>query len=154
MKLTTLCYLEQDDQYLMLHRTKKENDANHDKWLGIGGGIEEGVLLLLGGVGEGLGGIHQHRLQIVVQLLAQGGVVVLFLEIAHHAHNDGDDAHDAQEGHQKAHGGGIGILAPTLAPLVITAGDGTLLGGGRLGGNFYFKVVVFLDRLTHTKYLL
>ena len=39
---STLCYIERDNQYLMLHRTKKENDANHDKWLGIGGGIEEG----------------------------------------------------------------------------------------------------------------
>ena len=42
MRATTLCYIERGDQYLMLHRTKKENDANHDKWLGIGGGIEEG----------------------------------------------------------------------------------------------------------------
>ena len=40
MRETTLCYIERGDQYLMLHRTKKENDANHDKWLGIGGGIE------------------------------------------------------------------------------------------------------------------
>ena len=42
MKATTLCYLERGDQYLMLHRTRKENDANHDKWLGIGGHIEPG----------------------------------------------------------------------------------------------------------------
>ena len=42
MRETTLCYIERGDQYLMLHRTKKENDANHDKWLGIGGGIEAG----------------------------------------------------------------------------------------------------------------
>ena len=38
--LTTLCYLEQDDKYLMLHRTKKEHDINKDKWLGIGGHFE------------------------------------------------------------------------------------------------------------------
>ena len=31
MKNTTLCYLERDGQYLMLHRVKKENDLNHDK---------------------------------------------------------------------------------------------------------------------------
>ncbi len=42
MKPTTLCYLERDSQYLMLHRTKKENDLNHDKWLGVGGKFEEG----------------------------------------------------------------------------------------------------------------
>ena len=42
MKQTTLCYLERGDQYLMLHRTKKENDANHDKWIGVGGKFEEG----------------------------------------------------------------------------------------------------------------
>ena len=40
MKNTTLCYLERDGKYLMLHRVKKENDANHDKWLGIGGKFE------------------------------------------------------------------------------------------------------------------
>jgi len=38
---TTLCYLEQDGKYLMLHRTKKENDANKDKWIGIGGKFED-----------------------------------------------------------------------------------------------------------------
>ena len=42
MRATTLCYIERDGQYLMLHRIKKENDANHDKWIGIGGGIEPG----------------------------------------------------------------------------------------------------------------
>lgn len=42
MKATTLCYIERGDQYLMLHRTKKVNDMNHDKWLGIGGHIEPG----------------------------------------------------------------------------------------------------------------
>lgn len=40
MRATTLCYIRHDGKYLMLHRTKKENDANHDKWLGVGGGIE------------------------------------------------------------------------------------------------------------------
>ena len=42
MKQTTLCYIERDGQYLMLHRTKKKGDANHDKWIGIGGHIEPG----------------------------------------------------------------------------------------------------------------
>lgn len=39
---TTLCYIEKDDSYLMIHRTKKKNDCNHDKWIGIGGKFEEG----------------------------------------------------------------------------------------------------------------
>ena len=42
MKQTTQCYLERGSQYLMLHRTKKENDENHDKWIGVGGKFEEG----------------------------------------------------------------------------------------------------------------
>jgi 8-oxo-dGTP diphosphatase len=42
MILSTLCYIEKDGQYLMLHRTKKKNDLNKDKWLGIGGKFEEG----------------------------------------------------------------------------------------------------------------
>lgn len=42
MKQTTLCYIEKDNKYLMLHRTKKEKDENKDKWIGIGGKIEEG----------------------------------------------------------------------------------------------------------------
>jgi 8-oxo-dGTP diphosphatase len=35
-----LCYIEKDDAYLMLHRVKKENDLNHDKWVGVGGKFE------------------------------------------------------------------------------------------------------------------
>lgn len=41
MKQTTLCYIEQDGCYLMLHRVKKENDENKDKWIGIGGKFED-----------------------------------------------------------------------------------------------------------------
>ena len=37
---TTLCYLERDGAWLMLHRTKKKNDCNHDKWIGVGGKFE------------------------------------------------------------------------------------------------------------------
>ena len=37
---TTLCYLEQNGCYLMLHRIKKKNDVNHDKWIGVGGHFE------------------------------------------------------------------------------------------------------------------
>ena len=42
MQNTTLCYIEKDDKYLMLHRVKKENDQNKDKWIGVGGKFEEG----------------------------------------------------------------------------------------------------------------
>lgn len=41
MKNTTLCYIEKDGCYLLLHRVKKENDLNRDKWIGIGGKFEE-----------------------------------------------------------------------------------------------------------------
>lgn len=41
MKLTTICYIEKDGRYLMLHRTKKEKDQSHDKWLGVGGKFEK-----------------------------------------------------------------------------------------------------------------
>ena len=42
MFTTTLCYIEKDGAYLMIHRIKKENDLNKDKWIGVGGKIEEG----------------------------------------------------------------------------------------------------------------
>ena len=39
----TLCYIENDrDEYLMLHRVKKKNDVNQDKWIGVGGKFEDG----------------------------------------------------------------------------------------------------------------
>ena len=40
MRNTTLCYLEQDGKWLMLHRVTKKNDMNHDKWIGVGGKFE------------------------------------------------------------------------------------------------------------------
>jgi len=42
MSMSTLCYIEQDGCYLMLHRTVKKNDVNKDKWIGVGGHFEEG----------------------------------------------------------------------------------------------------------------
>ena len=39
---TTLCYIENDGKYLMIHRVKKKNDMNHDKWIGVGGKFEAG----------------------------------------------------------------------------------------------------------------
>ncbi len=40
--LTTLCYIQKDDAWLMMHRVKKKNDENQDKWIGVGGHFEEG----------------------------------------------------------------------------------------------------------------
>jgi len=42
MVLATVCYIEKDGKYLMLHRTKKKNDINKNKWIGIGGKFEDG----------------------------------------------------------------------------------------------------------------
>lgn len=42
MKQTSLCYLEYEGKYLMLHRTKKQNDENSGKWIGVGGKFLEG----------------------------------------------------------------------------------------------------------------
>ena len=39
--LSTLCYIEKDGCYLMLHRTVKKNDVNKDKWIGVGGHFEQ-----------------------------------------------------------------------------------------------------------------
>lgn len=41
MTVTTLCYLEQNDNYLMMHRVKKKQDMNQDKWIGVGGHAED-----------------------------------------------------------------------------------------------------------------
>jgi len=43
MILSTVCYIEKEGKYLMLHRTKKKKDINKNKWLGIGGKFEETV---------------------------------------------------------------------------------------------------------------
>ena len=42
MKETSLCYIEYENKILMLHRTKKENDVNEGKWIGIGGKFRKG----------------------------------------------------------------------------------------------------------------
>lgn len=42
MKETTLCYIQNNNKYLMLHRIKKDEDVNKGKWIGIGGRVEEG----------------------------------------------------------------------------------------------------------------
>lgn len=42
MGLTTLCYIEKENKYLMLHRIVKKHDVNKDKWIGVGGHFEHG----------------------------------------------------------------------------------------------------------------
>ena len=42
MNFTTLCYIEKENNYLMIHRTSKKKDGNKDKWIGVGGHFEKG----------------------------------------------------------------------------------------------------------------
>ena len=42
MNFTTLCYIEKENKYLMLHRTSKKKDCNKDKWIVVGGNFEKG----------------------------------------------------------------------------------------------------------------
>lgn len=42
MILSSIIYIEKDEKYLMLHRTRKTNDTNKDKWIGVGGKFEDG----------------------------------------------------------------------------------------------------------------
>ena len=74
MKNTTLCYIENEKgEYLMLHRVKKQNDLNHDKWIGVGGKCEEGespeecVCREMGGDGADTDGVPvpgRHHLRV------------------------------------------------------------------------------------------
>ena len=56
MRNTTLCYLEQDGKWLMLHRVTKKNDMNHDKWIGVGGSAPIPAPLRCG---RGPGSVHR-----------------------------------------------------------------------------------------------
>ncbi len=73
----TLCYLENDrGEYLMLHRVKKKNDVNHDKWIGVGGKFERDESpedCLLREVREETGlTLTEYRFRAVVTFVAQG----------------------------------------------------------------------------------
>lgn len=76
--LTTLCYIEKDDAYLMLHRVKKENDINKDKWIGIGGHFEETESpeeCLLREVKEETGlTLHSYRFRGLVTFVTMQGI--------------------------------------------------------------------------------
>ena len=73
----TLCYLESEKgEYLMLHRVKKKNDVNHDKWIGVGGKFEDGESpedCLLREVREETGlTLTRYRFRGVVTFVAEG----------------------------------------------------------------------------------
>ena len=73
----TLCYIENPQgEYLMLHRVKKKNDVNHDKWIGVGGKFEEGESpeeCLLREVREETGlTLTDYRFRAVVTFVAEG----------------------------------------------------------------------------------
>ena len=75
MKYSTLCYIENDrGEYLMLHRIKKKNDCNHDKWIGVGGKFEDGESpeeCVLREVGEETGlQVHEWRYRGLVTFVS------------------------------------------------------------------------------------
>lgn len=85
MKNTTVCYLERGTQYLLLHRTKKENDENAGKWIGVGGKCEENESpedCMLREVREETGlSVTQHRLRGVITFVSdawEGEYMYLF----------------------------------------------------------------------------
>lgn len=78
VRSTTLCYLENDrGEYLMLHRVKKQHDVNQDKWIGVGGKLEENESpdeCLLREVREETGlTLTDYRFRGVVTFLTDGG---------------------------------------------------------------------------------
>lgn len=76
MEFTTLCYIEKDGAYLMLHRVKKKHDINKGKWIGLGGHAQEGESpedCLLREVREECGlTLTSFRMRGVITFLAQG----------------------------------------------------------------------------------
>lgn len=74
MKMTTLCYIEKEGKYLMLHRVKKHHDINAGKWIGVGGHVENGEMpeeCLLREVREETGlGLTAYRLRGLVTFLS------------------------------------------------------------------------------------
>lgn len=88
MELTTLCYIEQDNKYLMLYRNKKENDINKGKWIGVGGHFENGESpddCLLREVREETGlTLKDYRLRgIITFIFNENEAEYMFLYTAH-----------------------------------------------------------------------
>ena len=77
-KLSTLCYIEKDGRYLMLHRTVKKNDVNKDKWIGVGGHFEQDESpeeCLLREVKEETGlTLTSYRYRGIVTFVSGGGI--------------------------------------------------------------------------------
>lgn len=77
MQITTLCYIENEGKYLMLHRVKKHHDINAGKWIGVGGHVENGETpeeCLLREVKEETGlELTSYRLRGLVTFLSDAG---------------------------------------------------------------------------------
>ncbi|MCD7832526.1 MAG: 8-oxo-dGTP diphosphatase [Lachnospiraceae bacterium] len=86
MRNTTLCYIEQNGAYLMLHRIKKEQDINHGKWIGVGGKFEPGETpeeCLLREVREETGlTLLSYRLWGIITFVPDGETEYMFLYTA------------------------------------------------------------------------
>ena len=86
MLQTTLCYLEKDGKYLMLHRTAKDKDVNKDKWIGVGGKFEPGETpeeCLVRELREELG--FEARVEGIVDARAEyeaGDFLILYYNVA------------------------------------------------------------------------
>lgn len=99
--LTTLCYIEKDDCYLMMHRISKKNDVNAGKWIGVGGHFEENESpedCLLREVYEETGlTLTQYRLRGIITFISKGfGCEYMHLYTADAF--DGDLTEDCNEG--------------------------------------------------------
>lgn len=88
MILSTLCYIEKDNQYLMLHRTKKKNDINKDKWIGIDGKFEQNESLegcIIREVKEETGlHLKSYQLRCIVtyiSLIGKRNICMFFLQM-------------------------------------------------------------------------
>lgn len=76
MKITTLCYIEKDERYLMLHRIRKKGDVNQGKWIGVGGHLEQGECpeeCLVREVWEETGlRLTSHRFRGIISFFSEG----------------------------------------------------------------------------------
>lgn len=94
--LTTLCYIEQDEKYLMLHRVSKKNDANAGKWIGVGGHFKEAESpdeCLLREVREETGlRLTSYALRGIITFVSdEWGYEYMFLYTADRFEDDGDE---------------------------------------------------------------